>query len=799
MVRACFLLVLLSVWCATASAGAPQFSEAEREWIRQHPVVYYAGAPDISPLEDIVDGRYRGLIAAYLDTVAKRTGIRFQLVPAQSWQASQDAFLAGKVDLFPNANPTTVRPEVQRELRYTQAYFASPLIFVTRGDAGSTFNITSLDGKRVAIRGGPDVQKILTDRRPGVIPLEVGSPEASLRAVIDGRADASVGTEATLLPLLRRRYGDQLGVASMLDLPPYRAQMGVRASEPILFSILEKALGSITAHESDVLYERHLTQADYGAPTLWSILHYRRIEILLATLGMLVLAFFAWRTRLASQRAVRSERTKARFLATMSHEIRTPLNAMLGSIELLGRTRLDARQQTFTRAAAESAEALMDLLDNVLDLSKLDAGKLTLERLPVDLAKLIEDACALVRPHAQAKGLSVDMQVDLPAADRLLLDPTRVRQILNNLLGNAVKFTHAGRISVAASVRGLPGASDAHLDVRVADTGIGIAPEQQAQLFKAYAQADDSTTREFGGTGLGLTICRELVEMMGGAISLESTPGGGTAVSFRLPVERITPSPDSIAAVATLPQPAAAEVDIVDASFVDPPARGSVLVVEDHPGNRALIHQQLLELGVEPTMATSGAEALQLLKERSFDLVLMDCHMPVMDGYETTRRIRARPTPSMHLPIVAISASTGAEHLAACLDCGMDGVLRKPLRLEELRSTLELWPVNMAEPSADAVVSPSPPTDHPALLREDHIALVAAVTAGDLPLARHHAHRLRGAALMLDLGPLAAAAEHVETTLHGGNLPDPARLTALGSLIPPAPAPAPCPPPEHLT
>ncbi len=775
--------VLLSILAASilpAQASTPQFTPAEQEWIKHHPVVYYAGAPNISPLEDVVAGRYVGLIPAYLEKVSQRTGIRFQLIPSTTWEESQQAFLSGKADLFPNASPMTVSKQVNEQLLYTQAYFASPLIFVTRGDAEATFGRESLEGKRVAIRGGKDVQKILTDLRPGVIPVEVTSPEQSLRLVLRGDADASVGTEATLQPLLRRKYGNSLGVASMLDLPPYRAQMGVRATEPILHAIVNKALNSITAHESDEIYENYLTQADYGSPTVWSIYHYRRLEVTVATLGMLLLAFFAWRARVERRRALRSERAKTRFLATMSHEIRTPINAMLGSIEMLGRTPLDPRQKAFSDSAAVAAEALVDLLDNVLDLSKLDAGKLTLERLPTDLGELMGNAVSLARPRAEEKGLTINLGIEHVDDALVLLDPTRMRQVLNNLLGNAVKFTRRGCINVDALIaRESDADNQGTLHVRITDTGVGIPLEQQARLFDAYSQADGSTTREFGGTGLGLTICRELIEMMGGKIVLDSIPGTGTTIALTVPVGLVSPSVHSIAS--------AAAADIAVPGDEGAPARigGRVLVVEDHPGNRALIREQLLELGVRPTLVETGAAAVQAVAHDTFDLVLMDCHMPGMDGYEATRRIRAQPRSGPHLPIVAISASTGAEHLAECLDSGMDGVLRKPLRLEELRSTLELWPVNLDGEGAVKTIMNADPAgiNHVALLREDLRGLQRAVRVSDLALARHHAHRLAGAALMLSLGEVATLAQQIEATVIRGNMPGPGDIPALAKAI----------------
>ncbi len=502
----------------------------------------------------------------------------------------------------------------------------------------------------------------------------------------------------------------------------------------------------------------------------------------------------------AKEQAEGAARAKSEFLANMSHEIRTPMNGVLGMLELLAASRLDREQREQVDVAARSGAALLSLLDDVLDLSKIEAGKLEIEQVAIDLCEVVEDVCGLFAETAQAKGLEIVADVE-PGFPTVLGDPTRLRQVLTNLASNAVKFTAAGEVVVTLR------AADGRARLEVRDTGIGIEPAALERVFDVFTQADGSTTRRYGGTGLGLAICRQLVERMGGEIGASSEPGRGSRFWFEVPllevrdaepaatlsleevevavIDRsasvsaclaehlaalgarvqhhgeargaleaiesatragcaprivfldaafvatgeITPArlggvgvePETVVQLATaagtrgewrgpelrkpvrraqleqvaravlgLAQPIEAEERDEEAvARAGRPAR--VLLVEDNAVNRLVARGQLAELGHTVRLAADGVEALEALAEEHFDLILMDCQMPVLDGYETAERIRASRAPYADVPIIALTANAMAGDAERCLEAGMSDYLAKPVKVDELGEKLARW------------------------------------------------------------------------------------------------------------
>ncbi len=374
----------------------------------------------------------------------------------------------------------------------------------------------------------------------------------------------------------------------------------------------------------------------------------------------------------ARDAAESAARAKSNFLATMSHELRTPLNGIVGMTSLLRRSPLTPAQQEYCDTIHQSAEALLSVVNDILDWSRIESGRLDLESIPFAVEDVIQSTMDILRPQAQAKKIEFRFVAPGSTLPHLAGDPARLRQILLNLGANAIKFTEAGAVSFELEV--LP--SPEHLCAiryRISDTGIGITPRQMEKLFQRFSQADASTTRRFGGTGLGLAISKSLVERMGWRIGAESTPGVGSTFWFdlSLPVVDVLVAPHSV-----LPAPASNRAL-------------RVLVAEDNAVNQRLATIVLNLAGHESEIAANGLMALEKATSADYDVILMDCQMPELDGYEATRRIRQQLR--RQIPIIGLTASALANDRDNCLAAGMDDYLPKPYRADQLLATIAKW------------------------------------------------------------------------------------------------------------
>ena len=459
---------------------------------------------------------------------------------------------------------------------------------------------------------------------------------------------------------------------------------------------------------------------------------------------------------------------KSAFLATMSHEIRTPMNAVIGMLELLSYSRLSADQRQMLSAARESSRSLLTLIDDILDFSKIEVGKLEVHREPCSVARLVDGINATFKHVASSKGLLLTRRVDAALAPAHVLDPARLRQVLTNLVSNAIKFTDAGAVTLDVRVLEA-GRGFQTLRFTVQDSGIGMSEETQRRLFEPFRQGESDTSRRYGGTGLGLAISRQLVELMGGTIEVTSTEGLGTRVCVTLGAAE--------APASALPDPEApAERERVPGT-VDAPPGTKLLIVDDHPVNLAMLKRQLKVLGLDADTAASGAEALAKWRRDRHTLVITDLQMPEMDGYAFARAIRAEQDPQHKPTVVAFTANTHSEALVQCTSAGMDDYLTKPTELAALRQKLSYWlsseaglktrdhPIDHARIQAlvgDAEGLAGVLHEAGASARSDIALMQAALEAADGKAVRRAAHRIKGSALTLGAERVAAAAIDLE-------------------------------------
>jgi signal transduction histidine kinase/CheY-like chemotaxis protein len=682
-----------------------EVSPAEKSWLAAGHVVRVR-ASEIPPYVFATD-QPKGLAVDYLSVICQAYRIRCEFVPLLGGTFGEALSKLGSADapdIIPSLRHTTERDRLGV---FTREYLFSPWVILTRtGGAEYLGSIEDLKGKNVIVEKGYLIGDKLRADVPGIRFTEVLSTRKALETLATGNGDAYIGSLTQATYLIAESGLSNLKIVAPTPYPTQGEGMIVRKDWPELASLVDKSLGAMTLEDRQLLRSRWVRiNYDTGISRTYAI----GVSLLaLLLLGFLTLSWH-WNRRLKAEvaakqqaedalrdhrdhlEAVVEERTvalsiakdaaetanvaKSAFLANMSHEIRTPMNGIIGMANILRREGVTPQQAQRLDTIDTSAKHLLSVINDILDLSKIEAGKLTLEEAPVVISSLLVNVESILAERAKAKGLHLLIETgNLPS--NLMGDPTRLQQALLNYATNAVKFTETGTVTLRAFVQEET-AGSAMLRFEVQDTGIGIPPESLARLFSAFEQADNSMTRKYGGTGLGLAITQRLADLMGGKVGADSTVGVGSTFWFAVKLQK---------GVAAALAPAATDVD-AEAELRQRYAGQRILLVDDEPINREVAFMQLEDVGLLTDMAEDGEEAVAMARETRYAAIFMDIQMPKLNGLEATQQIRQLPG-YQDTPIIAMTANAFAEDKALCLAAGMNDFLIKPFILEELFAIL---------------------------------------------------------------------------------------------------------------
>lgn len=771
---------------SVAGAQAPHFSVAEQRWIDDHPRVRVAINPHLMPISFIdSEGKYRGISIDVLGKISLRTGLQFDIQQTRSVEQMLEWVKTGQVDLVAGLSPSIER---ETELRFTRPFLTSPYVLVTRIAANSPKTLDEMAGRKLAATRGNSAGEFIRQHFPQIQLMDAPLTAQAMEMVAQGSADGAINSLIGARVMISRQYRDRLQVTSTVGTDPARSTLATGRDAVVLHSILDKALLSIPLEEIDELTGSWRNDL-MVEPSYW-LDHRQDILKAFAAAGgllLLALAWIAWQRRQirlrqqllsqlqdAKDAADEANRAKTTFLATMSHEIRTPMNALLGMLELaLKRADEGVTDRSAIEVASNAGQQLLALIGDILDIARIESGHLSLTPERANLRSLVESVCRVFEGLARQKNLEWQVNLDDRSDVDVMFDPTRFKQVLSNLLSNAIKFTHSGSVSLTLVAK--PDGCG-HLAVRVSieDTGIGISELDQQRLFSPFVQGENSQQSGRNGSGLGLVISRTLCEMMGGQLQLDSVLGRGTRTHINLDLPLLQPQASS------------------DVPHSEGPVQTRslrILVVDDYPANRLLVARQLTYLGHGVMVAEEGRQGFEMWSAGEYDVVITDCNMPVLNGYELTGAIRDAERAQGLSPtlILGFTANAQPDEKARCLEAGMDDCLFKPIRLADLSAWLAARfsdaPVVVIETPTVSEIDLSGLAqyvgdDHSLITqllhdlattnRTDRADLLEAHACGDRPVLCTLAHRIKGGALMVRAISLIECCEVLERSCADG-------------------------------